>query len=211
MKIVVTADEDQSNHMSATRRNFLKGATAAGFGLASITLSSATNILAQDNPTIGAGPGANMMNPTNAKEFGMAVIGRAELSLVTSKIAVDRASKADAKEFAGFELTEAIAVTTVLKDLGTPVPTMTAKAKATLKKIQNAPAGPEFDKAYIQAQYENHVELCDLTQAYLGHPAPSKSDMAESQGRHLGTLSLATFKEHVKITQRISKELQAGA
>ena len=102
-------------------------------------------------------------------------------------------------------------MTTVLKDLGTPIPTMTAKAKATLEKIKNASAGPEFDKAYIAAQLENHEELRDLTQAYLGHPAPPKSNMAESQGRHLGTLSLAVFKEHVAITQRILQELQTGA
>ena len=211
MKQVRTAAQDQQNHISANRRSFLKGATAAGLGLAGVTFASATHSFAQDTPTIGTDPGANMMNPSNAKEFAMAVISRAELSLVTSKIAVDRASKADAKEFAGFELTEAIAVTTVLKELGTPVPTITAKAKATLEKIRNAPTGPEFDKAYIMAQVENHVELRDLTQAYLGHPAPPKSDMAESQGRHLGTLALATFKEHVMITQRILGELQAGA
>ena len=86
---------------------------------------------------------------------------------------------------------------------------MTAKAKGTLEKITSASAGPEFDKAYIQAQYDNHVELRDLTTAYLGHPTPSKSNMAEGQGRHLGTLSLAVFKEHVMITQRILGELQA--
>ncbi len=211
MKKGVTAGQDEPNHMSANRRSFLKGATVAGLGLAGVTLLSAATSLAQDNPTIGTDPGAHMMNPSNVKEFGMAVIGRAELSLATSKIAVERASKVDAKEFAGFELTEAIAVTTVLKELGTPVPTMTAKAKATLEKIKNGPTGPEFDKAYIMAQLENHVELRDLTQAYLEHPAPPKSDMAESQGRHLGILSLAVFKEHVKITQRISEELQAGA
>lgn len=211
MNTFVTAGQNQPNDTHANRRSFLKGATAAGLGLTGLALSSAATSLAQDTPTIGTDPGAHMMNPSNVKEFGMAVIGRAELSLVTSKIAVDRASKADAKEFAGFELTEAIAVTTVLKDLGTPIPTMTAKAKATLEKIKNAPAGPEFDKAYIAAQLENHEELRDLTQAYLGHPAPPKSNMAESQGRHLGTLSLAVFKEHVAITHRILQELQAGA
>ena len=88
---------------------------------------------------------------------------------------------------------------------------MTAKAKATLAKIRSAATGQEFDKAYIMAQLQNHMELRDLTQAYLSHPAPPKSDMAESQGRHLGTLSLAVFKEHVMITQRISKELQAAS
>jgi putative membrane protein len=211
MKTEMTTSQNQPNRLNANRRNFLKGATAAGLGLTVLTLSTSATTLAQDAPTIGTDPGAQMMKPGNVKEFGMAVIGRAELSLVTSKIAVERASKADAKEFAGFELTEAIAVTTVLKDLGTPVPTMTAKAKATLEKIKNAPAGHEFDKLYIAAQLENHMELRDLTEAYLGHPAPSKSDMAESQGRHLATLSLAVFKEHVKITQRISGELQTGA
>ncbi len=210
MKQVVTTEQNQQNHISTNRRHFLKVATAAGLGIAGATLSTA-NSFAQDSPTIGTDPGAQMMNPSNAKEFSMAVIGRAELSLATSKIAVERASKADAKEFAGFELTEAIAVTTVLKDLGTPVPTMTAKAKATLDMITNAPTGPEFDKAYISAQLDNHKELRDLTEAYLGHPAPPKSNMAESQGRHLGTLSLAVFKEHVAITQRILGELQAGA
>jgi hypothetical protein len=33
--------------------------------------------------------------------------------------------------------------------------------------------------------------------------------MAEGQGRHLATLALATFKEHVAITKRITKELKA--
>ena len=33
--------------------------------------------------------------------------------------------------------------------------------------------------------------------------------MAEKQGQHLATLALATFKEHVAITKRISGELQA--
>ena len=210
MKQVVSTDQEQQNRTSADRRHFLKVATVASLGLAGAAFAT-TDSFAQDSPTIGTDPGANMMNPSNAKEFSMAVISRAELSLVTSKIAVDRATKADAKEFAGFELTEAIAVTTVLKELGTPVPTMTAKAKATLDMITNAPTGPEFDKAYISAQLDNHKELRDLTQAYLGHPAPPKSNMAESQGRHLGTLALATFKEHVAITQRILGELQAGA
>lgn len=211
MQNVVNVIQDQSSQVDPNRRSFLKGASATGLGLAGIALLPSTQSLAQDNPTVGIDPGAHMMNPSNAKEFAMAVIGRAELSLATSKIAVDRASKADAKEFAGFELTEAIAVTTVLKDLGTPVPTMTAKAKAILDKISNAPAGQQFDTSYIQAQYDNHVELRDLTQAYLGQPAPPKSNMAEGQGRHLGTLSLAVFKEHVMITKRILGELQAGA
>ncbi|RZM15358.1 MAG: DUF4142 domain-containing protein, partial [Sphingomonas sp.] len=133
----------------------------------------------------------------------------AMLSLATSQIAVDRARKADAREFAGFELTEAIAVTTVLKQLGTPVPPMDAKAQATLDKIRSAAPGAAFDRAYIDAQYENHVFLRDLATAYLGNSPPNPNDMAEMQGRHLATLALATFKEHTMITQRIAHELRA--
>jgi putative membrane protein len=140
------------------------------------------------------------------KAFRMGVIGPAELSLLTNQIAAQKASNKNAKEFAGFELTEAIAVTTVLKDLGTYVPPMDAKAKATLEKIKSTPAGPDFDKAYIQAQLENHEFLRDLAQNYYlssgKHPG-----MAENQGRHLATLSLAVFKEHVAITTRILGEL----
>jgi predicted outer membrane protein len=147
--------------------------------------------------------------PKNEKEFRMGVIGPAELSLVTSQIAVERATQADAKEFAGFELEEAKAVTAVLKDLETPVPEMDAKSKATLEKIKAAPKGAAFDRAYIAAQLENHEHLRDWAEAYLSNSAPPKSDMAEGQGRHLATLALATFKEHVAITKRITKELKA--
>ncbi len=139
----------------------------------------------------------------------MGVIGPAELSLVTSQIAVDRATKPDAREFAGFELTEAIAVTTVLKELGTPVPPMSPKAQATLAKIKSASAGGQFDQAYIDAQYENHVFLRDLATAYLANSSAPTTDMAELQGRHLATLALATFKEHTLITRRIAAELRA--
>ena len=127
--------------------------------------------------------------------------------MATSKIATEKASQKNAKEFAGFELTEAIAVTTVLKDLGTPIPPMDAKAKATLEKIKNTPPGNEFDKTYIQAQLENHEFLRDLAQGYLSNSKGTSA--AENQGRHLATLALATFKEHVAITQRILSELNA--
>jgi len=143
----------------------------------------------------------------NEKEFRMGVIGPAELSLATSQIAVTKATNKNAKEFAGFELGEAIAVTGVLKDLGTPVPPMDAKSKATLEKIKSTPAGKEFDKIYIKAQLENHEFLRDLAQNYINKG--KLSGMAENQGRHLATLSLAVFKEHVAITSRILKELNA--
>lgn len=182
------------------RRDFIKKSVALSAGL-----TLAGSLLQSFNAEAAVAPGSPMA--ANEKEFRMGVIGPAELSLATSQIAIGKATNKNAKEFAGFELGEAIAVTGVLKDLGTPVPPMDAKAKATLEKIKSTPAGPEFDKAYIKAQLENHEFLRDLAQNYI-----SKGKMAgaaENQGRHLATLSLAVFKEHVAITSRILKELGA--
>ena len=182
------------------RRAFMKKSIALSAGL---VLGS--NLL----QTLDAEASTNFVSGSpiaaNEKEFRMGVIGPAELSLATSRIAVDKASNKNAKEFAGFELAEAIAVTTVLKDLGTKVPAMDAKAKATLEKIKSTPAGHEFDKAYIQAQLENHEFLRDLAQNYISRG--KMAGAAENQGRHLAILSLAVFKEHVAITARIRKEL----
>lgn len=186
------------------RRDFVKksitGTIAMGTGL-----SLAASLFSVNEANASEAEWNGDPNASNEKAFRMGVIGPAELSLATSQIAASKASNKNAKEFAGFELTEAIAVTGVLKDLGTPVPPMDAKAKATLAKIKNTPAGPEFDKAYISAQLENHEFLRDLAASYISKG--KLAGAAENQGRHLATLSLAVFKEHVAITKRILGEL----
>ncbi len=196
------------NHTN--RREFLKtsvkGAAVLGVGLSSLSLLSKAQAAA-DKADVSM-PG-DKKPVTNEELFRMGVIGPAELSLVTSNLALEKATDKDVKEFAGFEQTEAIAVTSVLKQLGTAVPAPDAKAKATLEKLQSAEKGAEFDKAYIMAQYENHVFLRDHAEDYLKHAEGSKDSAAELQGQHLATLALATFKEHVAITKRISSELKA--
>ncbi|ULH18063.1 hypothetical protein MF271_24190 (plasmid) [Deinococcus sp. KNUC1210] len=112
------------------RRAFLTRLTAAGMGVGLLGLSGAAN---------AGGAGAPMKMGMTEKDFRMGVIGPATLSLLTSQIAVQKAMQADAKEFAGFELREAIAVTTVLKELKTPMSPMDAKAKATLATIRDTP------------------------------------------------------------------------
>ena len=179
------------------RRTFLTKLTAAGLGAGLLGLS-------------GTASAAGMMKMgLTEKDFRMGVVGPATLSRIVSQLAVLRATQADAREFARFELREAIAVTTVLRELKTPTPPMDAKAKATLAKIQGAAPGRDFDVAYIAAQYDNHVFLRDLATAYLKNTTPSEPTFAEQQGRHLATLALNQFTEHVELTARILKELQA--
>src|ERR1700761_746460 len=92
------------------RRDFLKKSVALSAGL------TLTNTMLQSFTTEAAVPPGSPM-AANEKDFRMGVIGPAELSLATSQIAVNKATNKNAKEVAGFELTEAIAVTGVLKDL----------------------------------------------------------------------------------------------
>ena len=190
--------------MNTDRRTLLTAAAAALVAVPAVAMAQRHGRMMNDPAAM---PMPDVSGTRTNQQFAMGVIGPAMLSLATSQIAVDRAHKADAREFAGFELTEAIAVTTVLKQLGNAPPPMDAKAQATLDKIRSAAPGAAFDRAYIDAQYENHVFLRDLATAYLANS--SGSDMAEMHGRHLATLALATFKEHTMITQRIAHELRA--
>ncbi|GGR16211.1 MULTISPECIES: DUF4142 domain-containing protein [Deinococcus] len=177
------------------RRVFLSKLTAAGLGVGLLGLGS----------TVGA---ASMKMGLTEKDFRMGVVGPATLSRIVSQLAVLRATQADTREFARFELREAIAVTTVLQELKTPTPPMDAKAKATLAKIRSAAPGREFDVAYITAQHDNHIFLMNLATAYLKNTTPSEPTFAEQQGRHLATLALNQFTEHVELTARILSELQ---
>ena len=177
------------------RRAFLSKLTAAGVGVGLLGLGS----------TVSA---ASMKMGLTEKDFRMGVIGPATLSRIVSQLAVLRATQADTREFARFELREAIAVTTVLRELKTPTPPMDAKARATLAKIQAAAPGREFDVAYITAQHDNHIFLMNLAMAYLSNTTPSEPTFAEQQGRHLATLALNQFTEHVELTARILSELQ---
>lgn len=144
-----------------------------------------------------------------ATQFYSLVIPRAEMSLSTSRIGVEKATNANAHEFAGFELAEAITVNMVLKDALTSAAAMDRAAEmALVDKMKSAAKGAAFDRAYIAFQLENHEYLRDLADAYLANSAGA-TDPAEKQGRHLGAIMLGVFKEHVAICKRIWTELKA--
>lgn len=172
-------------------------AAAGPFALASISKQAAAAMPMMDS--------ADLKAPI---DFYGSVLPRAELSLATSQIAVGMTTQKDAMEFAGFELGEAITVNMVLKDLGARSPAMDADAMAVVEKIKAAEKGKVFDETYIALQLRNHEELRDLADAFL-HNTAGGTDADVKQGRHLASLMLAVFKEHVAICKRISTELKA--
>ena len=203
--------QDHPRTMDIGRRALLPQAVVVGGGVGALSLFGSTAQAAQTpkQPEAENGRSYPMPRP-NAKtelEFRMGVLGPAMLSLVTSQLAVDKARDPQAKEFANFELREAIAVTTVLKELRTPMPAPDANARATRAKIEAARAGDEFDREYMTAQLANHEFLRDLAASYLTNSARATS-MPEMHGRHLATLAQSTFKEHVVLAKRISQALR---
>ncbi len=203
------AHQEQGAVSGSSRRTFLSRLVAAGFGAAVLgTVASAQAATKPQQPAADTGHNYPMAKPhaMTAQQFYMGVIGPATLSKITSEIAVDKATNAHAKEFANFELREAIAVTTVLMEMGVPTPPMDATGKAILAKLKSSD-GATFDKTYIMAQLSNHEFLRDHAATYLANSS-GHTGMAETHGRHLALLTLNEFKEHVVLTKNISAELQ---
>lgn len=132
---------------------------------------------------------------------------RAQLSMKASELAVNKVSQANAKEFAGFELMEAKTVIEVLKDVGTATPPLNEEGNAFIDKLKAA-SGNEFDRLYMQAELTNHEFLRDLAQRYLGGSG-DKGSPAERGTKHLATLALFAFKEHVALCKRIYGEVSS--
>ena len=203
-------DSNHETENTTSRRTFLSRVAAAGLGAAAVGLAASVQAATKpQQPQADTGHNYPMAKPhaMTAKQFYMGVIGPATLSRIVSGIGVDKATNAHAKEFANFELREAIAVTTVLTEMGTPTPPLDATGKAILAKLKSSD-GAAFDKTFIMAQLSNHEFLRDLASTYLANSS-GHTGMEETHGRHLALLTLNEFKEHVVITKNILAELQA--
>ena len=157
---------------------------------------------------IEIGPMVDPARVNTADKFFAAVLPRAELSLVSSQAAVNKASNKNAKEFAGFELGEAIGVNGVIKDMDIIGPAVGKDSDALSAELILAGEGEAFDRAYIAFQLANHEYLRNLADGYL-YNTVATTDMAEKHGRHLASLMLGAFKEHTAICKRITGELAA--
>jgi hypothetical protein len=151
----------------------------------------------------------DVSNVRTIQQYATQAIARAELARAAAQAAVEKATRPDVRELAGYQLMEAKAVISCLKELGASVPPLGPDARSALEMISNASKGAAFDRAYIQAQCENHAFLRDLTAAYLESSDPQASDPRERQGRQLATMALCCATEHAAIANRISREIRS--
>jgi predicted outer membrane protein len=143
------------------------------------------------------------------QDFRNGVMPRAQLSIRASQLAVEKATNKNAREFAGFELEEAIAVVAVLKDVGTSAPPPTNDSDQFIEQLKAA-SGERFDQLYMQAELDNHEFLRDLTKRYL-RSAEGKTSPSEKETQHLATIALFAFDEHVALCTRINGEVNHRA
>lgn len=194
---------------SMSRRTLLKGAAAAGMGIVALGIAGAVRATGVNQPAADSGHDYSMPTPSaaTAEEFYAGVIGPATLSVAASRLAVDKATDLGTRQFANFELREAIAVTAVLAGLNVPAPPISAGGQGLLDKLKTT-AGTEFDKTYITAELANHEFLRDLAESYLKN-AIGPAATEEQYGRHVATIVLTAFKEHVVLSKNIVQALGA--
>ena len=146
-------------------------------------------------------------NLTNEEQFRTALSAPGMLSLKESQIALKKSSNPKVKEFATFEVGEQTAISTVLKELNTPEPKISAQDSAILEKLNTA-KDAEFDKAYLDAQIDGHKKLKMITESYLDNGKTADSDVKEMHARHIALIANATIKQHLANAIELNKSVK---
>ncbi|RYC33959.1 DUF4142 domain-containing protein [Lichenibacterium minor] len=137
-------------------------------------------------------------------------------SLMISRIAQGKLKHPMGRQFADFEAAEQDGIADVLKGRTMPgakptgatvAPTdaeveanLDAEGRAAVARFRDMAAGPEFEKAYIQAEVDGHRKLLGIQDAYL----QVADDAAETD---IAKLAKGRIQEHLVILGDIAKHL----
>ena len=182
------------------RRNVVAG---LGFALLYPTLASAQSGPASDK-TMGDAETQHMKRTMTV----------GSLSLATSRIALKKATDADVKEFAQFEVAEQETIADILKSMKDGSVSGTVKApseseveanldadgKAMLQKLEAVKAGATFDKDYVKGQIDGHDMLLKIQEDYL---ASGKNPQAIAVAK----LARGMIKEHLTLLKDLQENL----
>ena len=163
-------------------------------------------------PAIAQTQQSGMNSPES--EYMKKTLATGSLSLLTSQLALQKASHPQVKEFAQFEVAEQETMADVLNSLKSGQATgqmktpseaqvkqnLTSEAAQQLQKLQSAGAGAAFDAEYVQGQTEGHRLLLATQEEYL------------RAGKDAGALNVAKLartqiKEHLKLLADIEEAL----
>lgn len=145
-------------------------------------------------------------SPKNVAEFGTSISVPGTVSLMTSQIAVKKATSPDVKDFARFEVSEQETISSILTDMGTPKPKLSAEEQAMIDDLKATKEGPEFDKKYLQAQVDGHTQLNTIVDNYLSDVKASTPE--EKEGKHLAMLANSTIDSHLEMSKKMLAKMK---
>lgn len=152
-------------------------------------------------------------------EYVRQTLAAGSLSLAASRIAEGKLQTDDLREFAQLEAAEQETLADVVKSLqnpgladGTMKPPSEAEAeqhldqrgREELEKMRAAPAGTQFDRQYLEAQTNGHLELLRIQETYLssGRNNPNFINVAK--------LARGMIREHLQLLADLESEIASG-
>jgi len=148
---------------------------------------------------------ADMQHMQQTMQLGM-------VALETSRIAQQKAQNADLKQFANFEVQEQTTISEVLHSMMDPSATaatsappgampVPADAREMVQKLQNAQAGAEFDRQYLQGQVEGHRKLLQVQEQYLSANPQNREHM------NVAKLARTQIREHIALLETLQQKM----
>lgn len=199
------------------RRIVLTGLATAAVSPALAQTQQPAPIPVTPQPT-GAQPG-----PAAGGTYQGAALGQAEVqhlqetlaagtvALQTSEIALQKAQNPKVKQFAGFEREEQTTIAEILRSMQEPAATATGGAATApvipadkadmMQQLQQAKAGPDFDRLYIRGQLQGHQDLLRIQERYLQGNSRNREHVT------IAKLARGRIQEHITELQDIHREL----
>lgn len=182
--------------------------------LVTLAAAAATSSFAQTQQARPPGGAA-----ASDDEYIRQSLAAGSLSLAASRIAEGKLQTDDLREFAQLEVAEQEALADVLKSLqnpsladGTMKPPSEAEAEQLLdkrgrdelEKMRAAPAGTEFDREYLVAQTNGHLELLGIQETYLGSARNNPNFI------NVAKLARVMIREHLQLLADLQSEIESG-
>ena len=198
------------------RRHVLAGlaaAAAASPALAQQTLQTQQQTQpmaqAQTNMPAGTMQGGQMGAMGQAEQqYMQKTLQAGTVALETSRVAQQKATDPNVKQFSRFETEEQTTIAEILRSMADPgatastgQPAIPADKAQMVQQLQQMQGGAEFDRMYVQGQIQGHQELLAIQEQYL-------QGGRNLHATHIAKLAAGRIREHIEELQGIQQKLR---